>query len=170
MSLEDLSLEISYEEYRKLPTEEYVLVDVRDEASAAYGRIPGSVHIPQEELEKRMSELPQGKKLILYCTRGLFSAECAQTLREKGFLAQSLEGGYTGWLLQSMEEAGERENGNERAEEIEKSIRKKFHKALFTKFARAINEYDLVRENDRIAVCISGGKDSMLMAKLFQEL
>ncbi|MCH5345095.1 MAG: ATPase [Acetatifactor sp.] len=170
MSLEDLRLEVSYEEYKKLPTEEYVLVDVRDEASAAYGRIPGSIHIPQKELEKRMSELPQGKKLILYCTRGLFSAECAQTLREKGFSAQSLEGGYTGWLLQSMEEEGQRENMNERAEEIEKSIRKKFHKALFTKFARAINEYDLVRENDKIAVCISGGKDSMLMAKLFQEL
>ena len=57
-----------------------------------------------------------------------------------------------------------------RAEEIEKSIRKKFHKQLFSKFARAINTYELVKEDDKIAVCISGGKDSMLMAKLFQEL
>lgn len=56
------------------------------------------------------------------------------------------------------------------AEEVEKSIRKYFHKELFSKFARAINDYDLIQENDRIAVCISGGKDSMLMAKLFQEL
>ncbi len=56
------------------------------------------------------------------------------------------------------------------AYEIENSIRKKFHKQLFSKFAKAINVYDLVQENDRIAVCISGGKDSMLMAKLFQEL
>lgn len=55
-------------------------------------------------------------------------------------------------------------------EEIEKSIRKKFHKSLFSRFAKAINEYELIQENDRIAVCISGGKDSMLMAKLFQEL
>ena len=37
-------------------------------------------------------------------------------------------------------------------------------------FAKAINTYDLVKEGDKIAVCISGGKDSMLMAKLFQEL
>ena len=58
----------------------------------------------------------------------------------------------------------------DRAEEVEKSIRKKFHKNLFSRFAKAINEYQLVQENDRIAVCISGGKDSMLMAKLFQEL
>ncbi len=57
-----------------------------------------------------------------------------------------------------------------KAEQIELSIRKKFHKQLFSKFAKAINEYQLVQENDRIAVCISGGKDSMLLAKLFQEL
>ena len=54
--------------------------------------------------------------------------------------------------------------------EIEKSIRKKFHKQLFSRFAKAIRDYELVQEGDRIAVCISGGKDSMLMAKLFQEL
>lgn len=55
-------------------------------------------------------------------------------------------------------------------QDIEKSIRKKFHKDIWCRFTKAINEYELVKENDRIAVCISGGKDSMLMAKLFQEL
>ena len=55
-------------------------------------------------------------------------------------------------------------------EEIEVSLRKKFHKVLFTAFAKAINEYELLSPGDRVAVCISGGKDSMLMAKLFQEL
>lgn len=54
--------------------------------------------------------------------------------------------------------------------EVEKSIRKKFHKDIFSKFAKAINQYELLQENDKVAVCISGGKDSMLMAKLFQEL
>lgn len=54
--------------------------------------------------------------------------------------------------------------------QIEKSIRKKFHKDIWCKFTKAIREYELVKEGDRIAVCISGGKDSMLMAKLFQEL
>lgn len=55
-------------------------------------------------------------------------------------------------------------------ERVEMSIRKTYKKELFSKFAKAINEYDLVQPNDKIAVCISGGKDSMLMAKLFQEL
>jgi tRNA(Ile)-lysidine synthase TilS/MesJ len=80
-----------------------------------------------------------------------------------------------GWLLAMMkenqkQEAKKEEQETTRAEEIEKSIRKKFHKQLFSKFAKAINEYELVKPNDKIAVCISGGKDSMLMAKLFQEL
>jgi len=53
---------------------------------------------------------------------------------------------------------------------IEKSIIKKYRKEIWSKFVRAIDEFDLVCENDSIAVCISGGKDSMLLAKCFQEL
>ena len=52
----------------------------------------------------------------------------------------------------------------------EESIRKKFHKQLFTPFARACKTYKLIEDGDHIAVCISGGKDSTLMAKLFQEI
>ncbi len=59
---------------------------------------------------------------------------------------------------------------NETLNKVEESIRKKFHKQLFSTFAKAINEYELLKPNDKVAVCISGGKDSMLMAKLFQEL
>ena len=53
---------------------------------------------------------------------------------------------------------------------IERSIQKKFHKELWTPFVRAVKRYQLINEGDRIAVCISGGKDSMLMAKLMQML
>ena len=54
--------------------------------------------------------------------------------------------------------------------EVESALRKKFHTPLFSKFAKAIRDYELLKPGDRVAVCISGGKDSMLMAKLFQEL
>lgn len=57
-----------------------------------------------------------------------------------------------------------------RCEEIERSIVKKFRKEIWRKFTKAVNEYELIEDGDKIAVCISGGKDSMLMAKLFQEL
>ena len=53
---------------------------------------------------------------------------------------------------------------------VERSIQKKFHKKIWTPFITAIKRYELVLEGDSIAVCISGGKDSMLMAKLFQML
>ena len=56
------------------------------------------------------------------------------------------------------------------ADQIEISIRKKFHKVIFSRFAKAVSTYKLLQEGDRVAVCISGGKDSMLMAKCFQEL
>ncbi len=59
---------------------------------------------------------------------------------------------------------------NEIYEKAIKGIRKKFHKELFSTFAKALNEYELIKPNDKIAVCISGGKDSMLLAMLFQEL
>ncbi len=57
-----------------------------------------------------------------------------------------------------------------KTQEIERSIIKKFRKPIWCKFTKGINEYDLIKDGDKIAVCISGGKDSMLMAKLFQEL
>lgn len=55
-------------------------------------------------------------------------------------------------------------------EDIERSLIKKFRKTIWAKFHRACGDYDLVTEGDKIAVAISGGKDSLLMAKLFQEL
>ena len=54
--------------------------------------------------------------------------------------------------------------------EIEKSILKKYRKYTWSKFIRAIKDYKSVEEGDKIAVAISGGKDSLLMAKMFQEL
>lgn len=63
-------------------------------------------------------------------------------------------------------------SNQKRIKEIENSITKKrcFKEKLFSRFTKAIVEYDMIKPNDKIAVCISGGKDSMLMAKLFQEL
>jgi len=54
--------------------------------------------------------------------------------------------------------------------EIERSIIKKYRKNIWSNFIKAIKEYELIKDGDRVAVAISGGKDSLLMAKLFQEL
>ena len=106
------------------------------------------------------------KKLVICCSRGKFSVDVAETLREKGLDAVSLEGGYIAWLMDKMSEPEEQN----KAEDVEKSLRKKFKKTIWSRFTKAVTTYELVKPGDRIAVCISGGKDSMLMAKCFQEL
>ena len=58
----------------------------------------------------------------------------------------------------------------EKYQEIERSIIKKYRKVIWSKFIKAIQEYELIKENDNIMVCISGGKDSFLLAKCIQEL
>ena len=58
----------------------------------------------------------------------------------------------------------------EKYQEIERSIIKKYRKNIWCKFTKAIRDYKLIQENDNIMVCISGGKDSFLLAKCFQEI
>ena len=58
----------------------------------------------------------------------------------------------------------------ERYEEIEQTITKRFRKEIWKMFVKGISEYEMIQDGDKIAVCISGGKDSMLMAKCFQEI
>lgn len=157
------TLEIKIQDLKNLNKEEYLLVDIREEAAFAHGFIPNAVNIPLSRLREKPELLPNDKKIILYCAKGILSYEAAEELEEKGYDVAHLAGGYGAWLLDSF-------STEERYPEIEKSIRKKFHKTIFSRFIKAINEYELVKEGDKIAVCISGGKDSMLMAKLFQEL
>ena len=155
--------EISVKQMKQMNQEEYLLIDMRSESSYNHGSIPGSLNISGEELEKDTHSLPGDKKIIVYCIKGLVSKNIVWHLRKNGYEAYNLEGGYGEWLIQNFDDQS-------RYHEIEKSIQKKFRKSLFSKFAKAIREYQLVEEGDRIAICISGGKDSMLMAKLFQEL
>ena len=58
----------------------------------------------------------------------------------------------------------------EKYKEIERSIIKKFRPSIWHKFVKAIHDYELIKENDKVAVCISGGKDSFLLAKCLEEL
>ena len=157
-------MEISVEKLGELQPEDCVICDIRGERDRAYGFIPGSVGISAEEL--LASPPGDGKKLIIYCARGVVSVDLADELCDRGLEAYSLEGGYIAWLRAEMR----RRNDEELRERVEQSIRKKFRVSLMSKFIKALKTYQLVNEGDRVAVCISGGKDSMLMAKLFQEL
>ena len=157
-------MEISVEKLGELQPEDCVICDIRGEHDRAYGFIPGSIGISAEKL--LASPPGDGKKLIIYCARGVVSVDLADELCDRGLEAYSLEGGYIAWLRAEMR----RRNDEELRERVEQSIRKKFRLSLMSKFIKALKTYQLVNEGDRVAVCISGGKDSMLMAKLFQEL
>jgi len=151
-------MEMTLQQFEQMRTEDYILVDIRDESAYHNGFIPGAVC----RSVCAMGDLPQDKPVILYCKKGHISADTAIGLRDRGYDARSLAGGYVAWLMGRI--------AKDQALQIEVSIRKKFHKAIFSQFTLGIRTYELMQEGDKVAVCISGGKDSMLMAKLFQEL
>lgn len=160
-------LERSWQQICAMKKEDYILIDIRDELSFSYGNIPGSINITEEMLLAD-AEKWREKTVVLCCKKGESSLALATRLREAGWDAYSLQGGYLAWLMQKMQE--EEQTPEITTFDIEQSLRKKFKKSIWSKFTKAIRDYELVQEGDKIAVCISGGKDSMLMAKLFQEL
>lgn len=157
-------MEITLEQLKTLDKDKYVLLDMRSESDRAYGFIPGSVAVDAEKL--LLNPPSDGKTVVIYCAHGVFSVDVAQSLREKGVDAYSLSGGYLAWLREEMKKKVDEDY----CANVEKSIRTKFRLPLMSRFIKAIKQYELIKEGDKIAVCISGGKDSMLMAKLFQEL
>ena len=160
-----MSIDITIEEMEALPAESYELFDIRGEIERAHGILPNSTASSADVLMENPPE-DKEKKIIICCSRGQISRDIAEELQEQGYKAYSLKGGYVGWLMADMK----KKEADDVCEHVELSIRKKFKKKIWSKFTKAVREYELVKEGDRIAVCISGGKDSMLMAKLFQEL
>lgn len=152
-------------------TREKQIIDIRDKADFDKETYPGAVNIHWEELEEHMDEIRKDCPVYLLCYTGQKSEEIAQELNEQGYEVYSIKNGYRAWLKIKLSKMMADHNAAEqRTKDIERSIIKKFRKPIWRRFTKAIREYELVQDGDKIAVCISGGKDSMLMAKLFQEL
>lgn len=158
-------MNITVKELLKLDKNSYQLIDMRSDSERAYGTIPDAINLKAEEIAGN-DKIDSSKKLVICCSRGQFSIDVAESLCEHGYDAVSLEGGYISWLLERFNN----EENKSSAEKAEQSLRKKFRKTIWSRFTKAINVYELIKPNDSVAVCISGGKDSMLMAKCFQEL
>ena len=160
--------EISYEELKELEEGTYSLIDIRDEGLRAYGMIPNALAADfenDEEAKQVINQIPENVKLILYCEIGRKTQLLDDLTCLEGRDCYSLIGGYIGYVRSSL-----KNDIKDKQKKAEESIQKKFHKTIFSPFAKACKTYKLIEEGDRIAVCISGGKDSMLMAKLFQEI
>lgn len=158
--------EISPEEWEKEEYKNFTAIDIRDEAEYELGHIDNALWMSISDLLRENRALDKSKAYLLYCKYGTISRELGERLLDEGYRVANLSGGYGQYILMKIKSASE----DERREEIEKSLRKKFKKSVFTPFAKAINDFALIQEGDNICVCISGGKDSMIMAKLFQEL
>ena len=168
---------ITIEELEALKDAEKTIVDIRPQDQYMRGTFPGAVSLPASRLEEQYEEetarLDKMHPVYVMCHTGEKSLEWVRRLTGDGFDAVNVEGGYRAWLRLSLSRfvGGESEaDREEKRARIEQSIIKKFRKPIWRAFTRALNTYDLIQEGDKIAVCISGGKDSMLMAKLFQEL
>jgi len=161
------SIEITSRELEDLAPGSFLLIDLRDRTAYDHGCIPGAINMDPDALMAGERSLPADKKIVLYCKYGIISEEAALFLREKGLDACHLSQGYGRWALEAIQKEAEDE---ERRNAIEKSLTKKFRRDIFSRFTKAIVQYEMLSPGDKVAVCISGGKDSMLMAKLFQEL
>lgn len=166
---------ITIESLERTDKDKVLVVDIRPEDQYQRGTFPGAVNLPMAEFEDRKTELElyKDKEIYLMCHTGERSLEYVQDLIADGYDAGNVTGGYRSYLkltLTRFVQKDSEEQLEERTREIERSIIKKFRRSVWRPFTKALNEYQLVQEGDKIAVCISGGKDSMLMAKLFQEL
>ncbi|MCD8248274.1 MAG: ATPase [Lachnospiraceae bacterium] len=163
--------EIEIEELLQISPGDRQVVDIRPTQTFARGSIEGALNIPAEELPERIEEIRGKGKTYILCHTGEQSIEAARELKQAGIDALSVKGGYRAYLkLQLARLMEEPTDPEEERRQIERSIIKKFRKTIWRPFTRGINDYELICDGDRIAVCISGGKDSMLMPKLLQEL
>lgn len=155
----------------KLDSSEITVVDVRSSEDYSKGTFNNAISIPKSDFYNNVSKIEKNKPVYVLCYTGDNSVEIVDYLNENGYDAYNIIGGYRAYLRLYLERSLAEDNDTEKiTKEIERSIIKKFRKPIWSKFIKALKEYQLINEGDKVAVCISGGKDSMLLAKLIQEL
>ncbi|PWJ50344.1 ATP-binding protein [Faecalicatena contorta] len=162
---------ITVEELELIEKDKAVILDIREPEEFSRGTIETAVNVPLPEVRDYMKCLEKDITVYVLCHTGDKSIDVVDTLEEEGFCAVNVKDGYRAYLRYKLSQAlAEEDLAKQKTLDIERSIIKKFRKSIWRKFTKSVQEYELIKEGDKIAVCISGGKDSMLLAKLMQEL
>lgn len=96
-----------WEEVNSVDRSKSVFVDVRDEVEVSLGTIEGSINIPLDDLRNRLEELPKDKELLIYCQVGLRGYVAYRILKQKGYKAKNLSGGYKTYQLAVQKQSNE---------------------------------------------------------------
>ena len=150
--------EITIDELKKLDASTYVLVDIREEEKVLKNPIDHSVVLSMDEVEKYAFD--RDKKIVVVCDRGKLSIPVVLALCNQGYDAVSLHGGYVSIVMDKMKE----NNSIQFAEKAERSIIKTYRKQIWSKFTKAVRDYELIKEGIGLRF-VFWRKDSMLMAK-----
>lgn len=162
---------IDINEIEKMDPTRITIIDIRKQEDYNRNTIPYAMNIPIEKFQNGIPDLDKTKPVYILCYTGEKGEAIVEQLEEAGYDAANISGGYRAFLRLQLSRMVETKSAmEEKTKEIERSLIKKFRKSIWRKFTKAVQEYQLIQPGDKIAVCISGGKDSMLMAKLFQEL
>ncbi len=165
---------ITVEELEKIDPQSITIIDMRVEERFRSGSLPGALNYPDlapENIEEYSKDWPKEKPVYVLCNTGEHSVDVACYLEDMGYEAWNVDGGYRAYLRLQLSRTVSREDElEERRKKIERSLITTYRKRIWSRFTKAVKDYELIQEGDKIAVCISGGKDSMILAKLMEEI